>query len=190
MWTIFLNNFTDLLILGCAGSLLLLRRFFSSWGKVARGPRSSHRARAPRCGGAQTPGHSGFSSCGSHLQITGSRVAAHRPSCPVACGTVPSLEPEALSPARAGGLSTAQPPGKPSVVSRTVSLSFLTHSHLMDRCRGFAVRLTSLPCSWEQDRSKSDGRELAGAKSAKAKEVTAGNYLFQSTVESLVPSAE
>ena len=115
MWTIFLNNFIDLLILGCAVYLLMLRRFFSSWGEVARGPRSSHSARAPHCGGAQTPGHSGFSSCGSHLQITGSRAAAHRPSCPVACGTVPNPEPEPMSLARAGGLSTTQPPGKPSV---------------------------------------------------------------------------
>ena len=88
MWTI-----NKLLILGCAGSLLL-RGLFSSGGEWVLcfncGAQASHRGGFSCCR-AQAVGHSDLSSCGMwalELRLN-SVVVAHKLSYPALCGMSP-----------------------------------------------------------------------------------------------------
>ena len=103
---------TCLFIFGCVWFLLLHLEFLYL-----------RRVGATLCCGVWVCHCSGLSCCGAwdlgmqasatvacRLQITGSVVVAHRPSCSMACG----IEP--LSPAWAGGFLTTAPPEMPHLV--------------------------------------------------------------------------
>ena len=75
-----------------------------------------------------------FNSCSTQAQVQqAGSVAAHRFSCPSACGIIPDQGLNPWSPALAGGFLTAGSPGKSPKRSEMLSNLTFFGSFLMNR---------------------------------------------------------